>query len=399
MTTEVFSDYFNSSHQVSGLLGFQQSKERKQSTDQHSEISARDFHLDGDRSNELFREDSRRSTHASISKLLSEANYRGAIVALESAYSSLTREEIDEVKTLLLRTADTLASKQDYAAATELLSSYTESFDELAGWQKLGYSAAKTQDWQLALSSQIRALQLETTNQGFAASLKRLNLAARSVRADYERANDFTSIVWLYENLNSKFPEQAKFQLDLAQAYLRMSNFSSAERLLTGLQYDPEFGEIALQLLAKLQNANNIDTASTSAQQLTRDDLSVPLRRLGSSLVAPVSISGVRLSLLLDTGASITALTPSTIRRLGLEATGQSITLSTANGVRQAPLFHADEVRLGRLLYSDVIIAEVELDPRGRVQGLLGTDLLSRSNDRYSYLIDDQHNALIFRAR
>ena len=45
----------------------------------------------------------------------------------------------------------------------------------------------------------------------------------------------------------------------------------------------------------------------------------------------------------------------------------------------------------------DLVVAEINLGNSQRFQGLLGTDLLNKVGADYSYLIDNENNALIFR--
>ena len=97
-----------------------------------------------------------------------------------------------------------------------------------------------------------------------------------------------------------------------------------------------------------------------------------------------------------DTGASITSLSQSTIDRLGLEPSGRAIQLSTANGTRRSELFQTERIRLGRLSVNNLLVASIDLGNNSRIDGLLGTDLLNQIDSRYSYVIDNQRNALIF---
>jgi len=46
-----------------------------------------------------------------------------------------------------------------------------------------------------------------------------------------------------------------------------------------------------------------------------------------------------------------------------------------------------------------MVIAEIEFSSNSPFQGLLGTDLLNQLDTNYSYIIDNQKNALIFRAK
>ena len=128
-------------------------------------------------------------------------------------------------------------------------------------------------------------------------------------------------------------------------------------------------------------------------------DIRIPLLRAGNSLLVDVAINSSSIRLLLDTGASITSLSSDTIRHLRLTPTGRSISLSTANGLTQSQLYSADRLNLGPLRLNNLLVAEVDFGRAGQVQGLLGTDVLKHVSREYSYLIDDQKNALIFRKK
>lgn len=123
----------------------------------------------------------------------------------------------------------------------------------------------------------------------------------------------------------------------------------------------------------------------------------MPLITAGSSFLIDVTIEQQSSRLLLDTGASITALSTELIKQLNLSPTGQSIQLSTANGVTNARLYRVKNLRLGQLILKNMIVAEIHMGRRSRFQGLLGTDALNQFNPRYSYIIDNQKSALIFR--
>ncbi len=56
-------------------------------------------------------------------------------------------------------------------------------------------------------------------------------------------------------------------------------------------------------------------------------------------------------------------------------------------------------MRLGRVFVEDAVVAEIDLRASGSFQGLLGTDILNKADPRYSYVIDNSKNALIFRRK
>ena len=92
------------------------------------------------------------------------------------------------------------------------------------------------------------------------------------------------------------------------------------------------------------------DTPAISTHQATlRAD------RLGH-FAANAVVNGRSTEMLVDTGASVVALTPATARRLGIHpaAGDYSISMSTANGVASAAAVTLDEIRIG-----DVTVREV----------------------------------------
>jgi aspartyl protease family protein len=92
------------------------------------------------------------------------------------------------------------------------------------------------------------------------------------------------------------------------------------------------------------------DALATSARRATlRAD------RLGH-FAANAVINGRSTEMLVDTGASVVALTPATARRLGIHpaAGDYSLRISTANGVASAAAVTLDEIRIG-----DVTVRQV----------------------------------------
>jgi len=103
--------------------------------------------------------------------------------------------------------------------------------------------------------------------------------------------------------------------------------------------------------------------------------------------------------LLLDTGASITALSRDLVSQLNLQPLNRQIRLNTANGSTTANLYRVRRLRLGNLELRDLVIADIDLGGASRFQGLLGTDALNQLRQDYDYVIDNRQKALIFRRR
>ena len=225
---------------------------------------------------------------------------------------------------------------------------------------------------------------------------------ASHARSDLENRKDEVGINQLYQYLNESLPDNTRFQLELANSYLRLNNTEQARYLLEVLQFDLELGEVAKNTLTRLNEdlQNNSEKISDKPTLTSnRNEIAIPLQRAGNSFFVNTEINRRKTNLLLDTGASITALSSSLIQKLGLKPNGKEIQLSTANGIRTARLYHVDRITLGRLSIKNMVIAEIEFSSNSPFQGLLGTDLLNQLDTNYSYIIDNQKNALIFRAK
>jgi clan AA aspartic protease (TIGR02281 family) len=104
----------------------------------------------------------------------------------------------------------------------------------------------------------------------------------------------------------------------------------------------------------------------------------VPLLRSGSHFLVEARPGGSQPArLLIDTGASLTMLTPEALERTaaGARATGRTGTFTTANGRIRAPIYRLDRLVVGDWQVTDLEVGVLDLDDRG-VDGLLGMNFL-----------------------
>jgi aspartyl protease family protein len=97
----------------------------------------------------------------------------------------------------------------------------------------------------------------------------------------------------------------------------------------------------------------------------------------GGHFVSPIEINGRRVTMLVDTGASLVALSHEDARALGVQPQfGQTMRANTANGVVTMQRAVLSEVRLDNIIVRDV---QAAIAPPGAMQGsLLGMSFLSR---------------------
>lgn len=341
-----------------------------------------------------------------LQSLLAASRWQDAMATINRVYSRARADELDRFKAVILQHAEQLVTNGAESAASSLLKEYTQTFDDLIAWRRLAEISAILKDWDSAVTALLASSAQENQPQAFEESLRLLVRAGNYVRASLERQGDEAGILALYQRIYDQHPQYPRFQLELANAHLRLNDPDSARPLLEALAYDPELGAIAEETLARLDARQEaaLEAAPTPELSIPADrdsgtEIVVPLVRSGNSLLVDVSVNAEPMRLLLDTGASITALSATAIQNLGLRPLGTTITLNTANGTTQSRLFRANRLQLGRLQLNNMVVAEIDLSDSKGIAGLLGTDVLNQMNDRFSYLIDDQSNALIFRQR
>ena len=326
--------------------------------------------------------------------LLSQGQVQNALVLIHAHQVSLSSEQLNALKQSFF---NYLAPLQQTQLAESKLNAFVSYFDELDVWEQLVQVRLLNDDHAAAFAALKRAAELEIDPSEQQIKLSHLQRLAAQLKNDLTANQDFVGIMRLYQELYNQYSNTPLFAYELALAHLQLNNTSSAKQLLQPLRFDQEFGQLAQQQLAAIAQPNNPtkpDSAVTNKQ-----DLIVPLTRQGNSFLLNTAINGNTVPMLLDTGASITALSAQQIQHLRLPALGQTITLRTANGLRTAPLYQVDTLQLGQLTINNLTVAEIDFGDDTQVQGLLGTDTLNAIDQRYDYLIDNQANALIFRLK
>ncbi len=332
-----------------------------------------------------------------IEQLIVDKEVASAIATINQRYSSLSSIELESLKRSLIFLA--LQQTKNEKKNTLLLTS--GAFDDVEVWQLLGDAALSDDDWPLAYRAQLRASELQNDSIRLGIVLDKLSVISSHLRKTYQQNGDLIGIKNLYQDLADRHPSFARFNYELAVAMINIGELDAARPLLEALSYDLDLGRLAQQTLDQLNTAvANTQTRSDTTASLQirpqRDDLVVPLIRVGNSFMVNSSIEQRSTRLLLDTGASITSLSSNLVSRLGLADTGRSINLSTANGITQAKLYRVNRLQIGSVVLRNMIVAEIDLSSQSGFQGLLGTDVLNQLSPKYSYLIDNQRNALIF---
>lgn len=294
-------------------------------------------------------------------------------------YSTLSSSDLDAIKQRLLRIGDTQSNALAQLALT------AELFDDNTSWQAYAQLAERERHWHPAHAAYLRLSQLEVQPEAQEQALSALVRTSAYLRNELERNGDLIGIQLLYQELVDLHPGFTRFRLELAHANLHQGDYERARQLYEELRYDAEFGVIAEHALESIKRK--------STDNRDRNEIVIPLETQGSSMLVTVTLNQQSATLLLDTGASITALNQATIRALNLRPTGEHIWLTTANGQRQAAVYSLNQLTLGQFKLNRVLIAEVELE---QYDGLLGTDLLNLLARDYNYRLENNPSRLVF---
>jgi predicted aspartyl protease len=131
----------------------------------------------------------------------------------------------------------------------------------------------------------------------------------------------------------------------------------------------------ATETLEQVSDPN--ERAARLAERASLATTGVPVHASGDQLLADVGIGGVQLTLLVDTGATHTSLEAGALQRIAGERLHSAVSVRTAAGVVDLPLYRVADVTLGALEVPTLDVLELDADLPG-VEGLLGMDLLRR---------------------
>ncbi len=175
--------------------------------------------------------------------------------------------------------------------------------------------------------------------------------------------------------------------LALAELYWQNGEFVLASEALDFLPYDEQYTSKVDELQQKIKDHMAGESNNKKGIKLIRS---------GSQFLVKVTAGEVDLTLLIDTGASYTALTSSAIEAISnqynvLSDTQKELKVNTANGTTTARVFKLASLVMGHAQLNDLSILEVNMGEHSRSDGLLGMNFLGQ----FKFNID-QENALLF---
>ena len=278
-----------------------------------------------------------------------------------------------------------LKDKKQYPTAIQWLTTYLRTeYDDVLALQALA-------DFHYLQHNYLAAIDTLYLAKSYAHDSTKINqivTTQRALTAEYasqlQKQEDHLALLDLYQRLVSVEPEYSAHYVGLAQAYLALGNEADARQTLNIIAYDPQAGAKANQLLSMIDNQST---------QSTADAEPITLSRHGNNLLTSVLFNNQAYGrLLVDTGASLTVITPELLQELSLD--GQSplrrAWFNTANGVVEAPIYVIQRISLGGQTVDQLEVAVMNLN-NAHINGLLGMNFLQHF--RFSI---DQHNNVLY---
>ena len=202
----------------------------------------------------------------------------------------------------------------------------------------------------------------------------------------YTRENRSQDLLNFFEFLIIQDPSNANYYFKLAETQYHFALFEQALSSLNLVLYDPIVGSQAQTLAAKIQREYDLAT-----------QVAVPLERRGEHYIVTAMIGNRGTArLILDTGASLTVLTPSAADRLGLSnLPTQNIRVNTAGGPTDAKLLNVNELNVAGMPVENINISLLSLDWNSEIDGLLGMNYLRN----FTFFVDQEDNKLYLTGR
>lgn len=232
----------------------------------------------------------------------------------------------------------------------------------------------------LALNERVEAIQLmlDLTNQqdGFPF----LNETINKELAFLAKNRNFNRIIYLGNAWLNQLSENIDLYIHIIEAHLALDNRIDAEFLLNQLTLEQKQYPKILKLFERLEQS----AKTTQTLEL------IPLKKRGEHYVLTAYVAGIPMELIIDTGASITALTESQFDAVfGLVTFQDSRKVSTANGIIVADFYQSPTMRIGTKMHNPFEFSVMHLKKSG--PGLLGMNFLSH----YQFKIDQITKQLV----
>ena len=200
----------------------------------------------------------------------------------------------------------------------------------------------------------------------------------RQIHANLVAADDLFGLTNIYEQMHSLNLLRPIHQLGQAQIYLQTGNLITARDILVELTNEPSVSIAAEKIMLEHQQQFASSNSNKIALQNDYSD-QIALVSRGNQYWADLEIEDNVVTLLIDTGASMTTLSRQAFQALpntnNFDLMGQRM-FNTANDITKGNIYRVDRLALGRFTLNNAQIAVLDFKMPEGVDGLLGMNVL-----------------------
>jgi len=204
--------------------------------------------------------------------------------------------------------------------------------------------------------------------------------AVRNYSAQALARKDYIAQLNLYKRLTELEPEYTLHFIMLAETYLALGNVVDARKALALTEHDSSVLELANDINRR------IEADMATDKQYAAE---VSLQAIGNQFLVDAVLNNAQNAvLLLDTGASLSIISPELLRMLGVryQSTGRTSWFSTAGGRIKAPVITLDSLALDGVVVENIEVGVIGEFDNSPFDGLLGMNFL-----RYFKFFIDQN--------
>ena len=326
-----------------------------------------------------------------MQQLLSSGDYESAVEYYEAMQRQADEPLVQRLRLQMITHVRELLEWQRYTAAGSLLQrllvSAWRDVDVRILLAELDYRQGDTD---AAIAQLYEARGHAWDQDTLARLLPRIRGLVNERAAALREQGDQAGLLEFYQRLTQLEPDHAPYFIGLAGAQLALGDTGAALQSLQLVAQDPDYGAQAGTMIAKLQTVpeyQDRETVTAPAFEVA----GIPLQRRGSHfLVEARPGRGDSLNLLIDTGASMTIITPAALDQRGVRYTdtGRTGIFNTANGRVSAPIYRIDRLAVDGWEVRTLDVGVLDLGNRRDIDGLLGMNFL-----RYFQFFIDQSSS------
>jgi len=328
-------------------------------------------------------------TSASVLDVVLERLKRGEFEAVMAQYpvlqSTLSESDAIKHKRIIVDHARSLLKSGQSVNAYALLSLYLKyEYRDISALLLMAEIHQDADNEMEAIEVLFQARSYAYTPELIGQTDSAIRSAVKNYSAQLLARKDYIAQLNLYKRLTELEPEYTLHFILLAETYLALGNAVDARKALALTEHDSSVLELANDINRR------IETDMAADKQYAAE---VSLQALGNQFLVDALLNNAQNAvLLLDTGASLSIISPELLRMLGIpyQSTGTTAWFSTAGGRIKAPVITLDSLALGGVVVENIevgVIGEFDNNP---FDGLLGMNFLRH----FEFFIDQNERKL-----